>query len=101
MNSLCTLLTEAISNKFNIDATVFISKKKKHSLLFLKKKILYEYSNHRHIKTFIRKYFEERIMFCEPYVLNFPRLNQSIKWCHDYILATRKKYKSQKHGQST
>ena len=100
MNSLCTLLTEAISNKFNTDATVFISKEKKHSLLFLKKK-LYESSNHRHIKTFIRKYFEEKITFCEPYVLNFPRLNQSIKWCQDYILATRKKYKSQKHGKST
>ena len=39
MNSLCTLLTEAISNKFNIDVKVFISKKKKHSHLFLKKKI--------------------------------------------------------------
>ena len=77
MNSLCTLLAEVISNKFNIDAIVFISKKKKHIHLSLKKP-LYEYSNHNHIITFIRKYFEERIMFCEHYVLNFPRLNQSI-----------------------
>ena len=29
-------------------------------------------------------------MFCEPYVLNFPKLNQSIKWRHDHILAIRK-----------
>ena len=78
MNSLCILLTEAISNKFSVDAIVFIPKKKKHIHLSLKKP-LYEYSNHRHIITFIRKHFEERIMFCEPYVLHFPRLNQSIK----------------------
>ena len=29
-------------------------------------------------------------MFCEPYVLNFPKLNQSIKWRHDHIFAIKK-----------
>ena len=43
--------------------------------------------------TFIRKYFEERRYFCEPYILNFPKLNQSIKWRHDYILAIKKSNK--------
>lgn len=92
MNNFCVCLTDALSKRFKIDVIIFVSKKKKHVRLSLKKP-LFEYSNYKSFKTFIRKYFEERIMFCEPYVLNFPRLNQSIKWRHDYILAIKRKYR--------
>ena len=30
-------------------------------------------------------------MFCSSYVLNFAKLNQIIKWRHDYILAVKRK----------
>ena len=90
MNSFCILLTDAICNKFNIDAIVFFSQKKKYIQSSLKKP-LYEYYDQRRIVSFIKKYFEDRSMFCSSYILNFPRLNQSIKWRHDYILAVKRK----------
>ena len=89
MNGFCTNLTERLINRFKIDATVFVSKKKKHIHLSLKKP-LFEHRNYKQIIRFIRKYSEDRIMFCEPYVLNFPKLSQSIKWRHEYILAIKK-----------
>ena len=88
-NHFCLSLTDTLSKRFNIDAIVFVSIKKKHIHLSLTKP-LFEYHNHNSIITFIRKYFQERRIFFRPYVLNFPRLNQSIKWHHDYILATKK-----------
>ena len=93
MNNFCTCLTDALSIKFNVEAIVFVSKKKKHIHLLLDKP-LFEYHNYKSILTFIRKYFEERRFFCEPYILNFPRINQSIMWRHDYILAIKKEIKS-------
>lgn len=78
MNSFCIFLTDAIREKSNIDAIAFASQKKKHVHLSLKKP-LYEYPDTRRIVSFIRKYFEDRSMFSGSYVLNFPRLNQSIK----------------------
>ena len=90
MNTFCVLLTDAIHNKFNVDAKVFVSQKKKHIHLSLKKP-LYECPDHRRIVSFIKKYFEDRVTFCSFYVLNFPRLNQSIKWRHHYIIAVKRK----------
>ena len=46
MNSCCVLLTDASRNKFNVDAIVFVSQKKKHIHLSLKK-LLYKYPDHR------------------------------------------------------
>ena len=92
MNNFCICLTDALSKRFNIEVIVFVSKKKKHIHLSLNKP-LFEYRNYKSIITFIRKYFEERRLFCEPCILNFPRLNQSIKWRHDYILAIKKRNK--------
>ena len=89
MNIFCICLTDALSKRFTTDAIIFVSKKKKHIHLSLNKP-LSEYHNYKSIITFIRKYFEETRFFCEPYILNFPRLNQSIKWRHDYILAIKK-----------
>ena len=89
MNHFSLSLTDALSKRFNVDAIVFVSIKKKHIHLSLTK-TLFEYHNHKSIITFIRKYFQERRIFFRPYVLNFPRQNQSIKWHHDYILATKK-----------
>ena len=90
MNSFCVLLADAIRNKFKRDAIVFVSQKKKNIHLSLRKP-LYEYSDLRRVVSFIKKYFEDRNMFCRSYALNFPRLNQSIKWRHDYILAVKRK----------
>ena len=46
MNSCCVLSTDASRNKFNVDAIVFVSQKKKHIHLSLKKP-LYKYPDHR------------------------------------------------------
>ena len=86
MNNFCLCLTEVLSKRFKIDA--MFQKKKKHVHLSLNKP-LFEYRNYKPKITFIRKYFEERRYFCEPYILNFPKLNQSIKWRHHYILAIK------------
>ena len=90
MNNFCTCLTHALCKRFKIDAIVFVSKKKKHIHLSLDKP-LFEHRNYKLIITFIRKYFEERRLFCQPYFLNYPKMNQSIKWRHDYILAIKNK----------
>ena len=90
MNDFCTNLTEMLSNRFKIDVKVFFSKNKKHIHLSLTAP-LFEHRDHKQIKNFICKYFEDRIMFCEPYILHCPKLNESIKLRHDYILAIRKK----------
>ena len=89
MNDFCLCLTEALSKRFKIDAIVFVSKKKKHVHLSLNKP-LFQYHDYNLVTTFIRKYFEETRYFCEPYIFNFPKLNQSTKWRHDYILAIKK-----------
>ena len=52
MNSFCIFLTDAIREKSKIDAIVFVSQKKKHVHLSLKKP-LYEYPDHRAIASFI------------------------------------------------
>ena len=89
MNSFCALLTDVIRNKFNIDAIVFVSQKRS---IFI-----FPWESHftniliTDAVSFIKKYFEDKKMFCSSYVLNFPRLNQSIKWRHDYILAVKRK----------
>ena len=85
-----TNMTEMLSNRFKIDVAVFVSKNKKHIHLSLTK-LLFKHRDHKQIIRFIHKYFEDRIMFCEPYILDCPKLNESIKSRHDYILAIRKK----------
>ena len=92
MNNFCICLTDALSKKFNLEALFLFQKKKKHIHLLLDKP-LFEYHNYKSILIFIRKYFEERRFFCEPYILNFPRIDQSVKWRHDYILAIKKRNK--------
>ena len=54
------------------------------------KKPLVHYSCYKESISFIKKYWEERKYFCQPYVLNYPSLNQSIKWRYDYIIACKK-----------
>ena len=93
MNDFFTLLTKAICDKFDTDITLFVSKKKKHVHLSLKKS-LYGYSNYKRIISFIRK----KGFFLKPCILHFPGLNQSIKWHFDYILATRKRCKNNTNG---
>ena len=69
MNSFCRSLTDPIQCEFNIDAKVFVSKKKKIVHLSLRKPLIY-YSYFKKIISFIRKYWEDRKYFCpQPYVL--------------------------------
>ena len=63
--------------KDSLDVIVFVSRKKKHVYLSLNKH-QFEYCNYKSIITFIRKYFEERRFFRQPYDF-FPRINRSIK----------------------
>ena len=90
MNTFCVSLTEALAERFNIDAVIFVSKKKKHVHLSLKKPLI-EFHNFEKIIRFIKNFCEKRRMFLKPYVLNFPKLNQSIKWRYDDILVIKKK----------
>ena len=55
------------------------------------KKLPFEFHNFEQIIRLIKNFFENRRIFLKPYVLNFPKLNQSIKWRYDYILAIKKR----------
>ena len=88
MNNFCLCLIEALSNRFKIDAIVSVSKKKRNMFIYRLINVCFN-----SVITFIRKYFEERRYFCEPYIRNFPKVNQSIKWSHDYILVIKKSNK--------
>ena len=80
MTNFCRSLTDAIRIEFNINANVFVSKKKKIVHLSLHKPLIY-YPYFKKIISFIRKYWEDRKYVCpQPYTLQYPRLNQSIKW---------------------
>ena len=94
MNSFCECLTEALCLKFNIDANFFVSKKKKIILMSIRKPLIH-YSFYKEIISFIRKYWEDRKDFCQPYILCYPKLNQSIKWRFD-IIAYKKKLQNSK-----
>ena len=86
MNSFCRSLTDAIQLEFNINANAFVSGKKKIVHLSLDKPLIY-YPFFKQIIRFIRKYSENRKYFCLPYILRYPKLNQSIKWRFDYVIA--------------
>ena len=83
-------MTDALCSEFDIDANVFVSKKKKIVHLSLYRPLI-SYSYFKDIIRFIRKYWKDRKRFCQPYVLQYPLLNQSIRWCFDFIIAARKK----------
>ena len=95
MNSFCECLTEALCLKFNTDANFFVSKKKKIIHMSIKKPLIH-YSFYKEIIFFIKKYWGDRKYFCQPYILCYPKLNQSIKWRFDYIIAFKKNYKTVK-----
>ena len=92
MNSFCRFLTDAIQFEFHVNAHIFVSKKKKIVHLSLHKPLIY-YPYFKKIVTFIRKYWENRKYFHQPYTLQYLKLNQSIKWCFDYIIAVKKSKK--------
>ena len=80
MNNFCRSLTDAIRFEFNINVNVFVSKKKKIVHVSLHKPLIY-YPYFKKIRSFIMKYLEDRKYVCpQPYNLQYPRLNQSIKW---------------------
>ena len=69
MNSLCRSLTDAIHFEFNINANVFVSKKKKIFHLSLHIPLIY-YPYFKKNISFIRQYWEDRKYFCpQPYTL--------------------------------
>ena len=90
MNNFCRGLSDALYSKFNIDAYVFVSKKKKTVHVSLCRPLI-SYSYFKEIR-FIRMYWKNHKHFYQPYIVQYPLLNQSIKWHFDYIIAARKKY---------
>ena len=58
------------------------------------KKPLIHYTFYKEIISFLTKYWEERKYFCQPYILCYPKLNQSITWRFAYIIAFKKKNKT-------
>ena len=93
MNSFCVCLSEALQSKFDIDENVFVLKKTKKIIHLLLQKPLIQYLFYKRIITFIRKYWEEKKYICEPYILRYPKLNQSIKWRFDYIISFKSREK--------
>ena len=94
MSNFCRNLSDALYSKFNLDIDVFVSKKKKLVHLSLRNPLM-TYLNYKEIPTFIARHWKERKHFCSPYILQYPSLNQSIKWRYDYIIASRKRYSQQ------
>lgn len=89
MNNFCRGLTDALCSEFDIDMDVFVSKKKKIVHLSLYKPLI-SYSYFKDIIRFIQTYWKERKHFFSSYLLQYPLLNQSVKWRFDYIIAATK-----------
>ena len=56
MNSFCVCLSEALQSKFDIDANIFVLKKKKKIIHLPLQKPLIQYPFYKRTITFIRKY---------------------------------------------
>ena len=56
MNSFCVCLSEALQSKFDIDANIFVLKKKKKIIHLSLQKPLIQYPFYKRTITFIRKY---------------------------------------------
>ena len=101
MNSFCRHLGQSLSKKFKIEVDVFVSKKKKIRTL----DIVHILSNLCYPTNYLKKSsnildvtgMREKNIF-PGYFFIYLKLNQSLKWCFDYIIIINNKTRSKKNG---
>ena len=89
MNNFCRCLGESLHCEFNIDACIFVSKKKKLvHFSFPNSLISYHFDE---LVRFVRMYWNKRKYFYPGYFLMEPRLNQCVKFKFEYSLIVKRK----------
>ena len=90
MNNFCIHLRLSLSQRFNIDVDVYVSKKKKliHMPLV---KLLFSYRSFEEIIDFVKSYWQKRKFFFPGYFFIYPKLKQSLKWRYNYVLIAKNK----------
>ena len=88
MNNFCRHLRLSLSERFNIDIEVYISKKKKLVHMSVIKTLL-SYQFFEEIIEFLKKYWKKNYFF-PGYFFIYPKLNHSLKWRYGYILTVKK-----------
>ena len=89
-NNFCRCLEESTHCEFNIDARIFVSKRKKLVHLSLSKTLSSYHFFHELIR-FVRMYWNKRQYFYLGCFLIQARLNQMVKFKFDYILTVKRK----------
>ena len=99
MNNFYRHLRLSLSQRFNIDVDVCVSKKKKlvHTSLV---KHLFSYRFFVEIIDFVKSCWQEIKFFFPGYFFIYPKLNQSLKWRYDYVLIMKNR-PTAKNGGST
>lgn len=93
MKNFCRRLRQSLSERFDIYVDVYVSKKKKLVHMSLVKPLLSWYFFEDIIK-FVKEYWNKRKCFYPGYFIDYPRLNQSLKWRCDYVIIVKTKHKN-------
>ena len=96
MNKFCQFLADSLREEFEIEVDVFVPKKKKILHMSLMKPLV-SYKFFKKIINFIKSYWYHRQKFYPVYFFVYPKLNQSLQWCFDYIIVGNNRYKSKKN----
>ena len=86
MNNFCRQLRLSLSQRFNIDVDVYVSKKKKLVHMSLVKP-LFSYCFFKEIIDFVKCYQQKRKFFFPGYF----SIYLSLKWRYDYVLIVKNK----------
>ena len=95
MNNFCRNLRLSLSQRFNIDVDVYVSKKKKLVHMSLVK-LLLSYRSFKEITEFVKNYWQKRKFFFPGNSFIYPKLNESLKWRYDYVLIVKNKPSTKK-----
>ena len=95
MNNFCRHFRLSLSQKFNIDVDVYVSKKKKLVHMSLVKPLL-TYHSFKEIIEFVKNYWQKREFIFPGYFFIYPKLNQSLKWRYDYVLIVKNRPSTKK-----
>ena len=98
MNIFYKCLSEPVFKRFNIEADVFVSKKKKLVHIAFERPLI-SYYFFDELINFIEHYWHEHKYFYTGYYFVYPRLNQSLKWKNDYIFF-EPRLKNKKKGRN-
>ena len=79
-----SLFVRSIFKKFNVEADVLVSKKKKIVHIAFKRALIFYYFFHELI-NFVEHYWNKQKYVFRGYQFTYPRLNQSLKWKNNYI----------------